>query len=296
MFGLAKLGLALFGLTGFGLTKDRPQASISHARVIQFLVAAAFLLFAPWSQSAHATTDELPSVVILYGDSITVGFNRETNFTQRYGSGKTLQQLPGSRPLFAMEELLNGTRPKRSSIIVNWGTGGSNSAHGVNRISSYLKSTESAHQGRHYYVLIMYGTNDIGSGISASTTAFNIRQMISASRAEGANFTPVISTITPRDDRDVVPYNSRIINEVTKDATALVDSYSAFINHPSGFTSLLTQETSVITGQPVRLHPNVSGYDLIAQTWFDQALAALIEPDRGSAIPGALLLLLDDDL
>ena len=142
----------------------------------------------------------------------------------------------------------------------------------------------------------MYGTNDIPSGLTSATSAFNIRQIINAVRAEGNNFIPIVATVTPRDDHAVEPLNSAIALMVQSDGTVLVNPYQACVDSPGGFGSLLGEETSSVTGKRIKLHPNVSGYNLIAQTWFDQALAGLIEPDS-SVFPtaGALFLLLNDD-
>lgn len=241
-----------------------------------------------------------PSVVVLFGDSISTGFNREANFTINNGNGRGVVELFGSRPVTATDALLNSVEEKRTSTVINWGAGGTTSTDGVRRIPAILELSELFNDGKHYYILIMYGTNDIGSGIASSTTAFNIRQIINQTKAYGANFTPVVSTVTPRNDRAVEPMNSKIVPEVQSDDTSLVDAYEAFASHPSGYTSLLSQERSLLTGQLIRLHPNNAGYDVIAKTWFDEALVNLIEPDFIPPEPVApvgayLLLLLSDD-
>jgi lysophospholipase L1-like esterase len=237
-----------------------------------------------------------PSVVVLFGDSITVGYNLEENFTTVSGLGMTVSELPASRPLVETDALLNSAHKKRPSIVVNWGVGGSSSESGVSRISSSLSETHSKHAGSNYYVLILYGTNDPGYGLSSSTTAFNVRQMINKTRAAGSNFIPVVANLTPRSDYAVEVQNSRIESEVALDNTPLVRLYEAFVNYSGGYTQLLGLENSYLTNQPIWLHPNVTGYQVIAQTWFDQALKDLIEPDPISITGALLLLLLDDEM
>jgi lysophospholipase L1-like esterase len=246
------------------------------------------------SANVYAATD--PSVVVLYGDSITVGYNLEENFTERFGAGRTASQLPGSRPLQETDSLLNSKRSTRSSIIVNWGVGGSSSTNGVSRISSSLSDTRAQYAGSNYYVLILYGTNDTGHGLTSSDTAFNVRQMINKTRAAGANFIPVVANLLPRSDLDVRPQNSRIVSEAAVANTPLVRLFEAFVDYPNGYTRLLGEETSSRTGQRIRLHPNVTGYQLIAQTWFDEALKDLIEPDPTFNPAAVLMLLLDDEI
>lgn len=252
------------------------------------------LLFA----SYPATAEQDPSVVILFGDSITVGYNLEEGFSEDYGSGRTLSQMSGSRPLSSTDAVLNQVTPSYPSIIVNWGVGGSTTADGVSRITSSIITTKGQYSAEDYFVLILYGTNDIGSGLSSSTTAFNIRQMITKVRQQGASFTPIVANLLPRDDRDVIPANSQIEPEVLSDNTVFVDMYAAFINYPGGYTQLLGQETNTFNNTLIRLHPNVTGYQVIAQTWFDQALALLVPaeiiPDPPPVLSPILMLLLDD--
>ncbi|MFT5571168.1 MAG: lysophospholipase L1-like esterase [Cryomorphaceae bacterium] len=252
------------------------------------------------SANAFAVTDPEPdpSVVVLFGDSIAVGYNLEEGFTERFGSGKTMIQLPASRPLVETDGLLNGAEEKRTSIVVNWGVGGSSSANGVSRISSSLSTTRNQYAGGNYYVLILYGTNDIGQGLTSSDTAFNVRQMIDKTRALGSNFIPVVANLLPRSDRDVSAQNSRIVSVVADANTPLVRLFEAFVSYPDYYTRLLGEETSSHTGKRIRLHPNVTGYQVIAQTWFAEALAGLIEPDplpKPISIAGVLMLLLSDD-
>lgn len=210
-----------------------------------------------------------PSVIALYGDSITVGYHY-----QQY-------------PVFSGDEgwpttdliTLMAASPKRSAIVDNWGVGATSSSTGVNNMNSFLSQNTSKHSGKAYYVLIMYGTNDFNANISASTTGFNNGTMIDMARSLG--YTPVVGTLTPRDDQlsQVQSRNSQIATYASIKNALLVDHYARFINDPGGWPSLLVTEPSGITGQPIKLHPTEAGYLVIAQTWFDAALSSLIEPD-----------------
>jgi hypothetical protein len=72
--------------------------------------------------------------------------------------------------------------------------------------------------------------------------------------------------------------------------------YEKFISNPGGYKNLLGQERSALTGKLIRLHPNATGYRVIAETWFEQSLENLIAPDKtNSPITAPILLLLMDD-
>jgi len=242
-----------------------------------------------------AMTEEVePTVIALFGDSITLGFH-EVNHPFAGG-------LPGANgstsfsfvPNLFLRNLLDG-EPKRTSIVVNWGVGGSDSLSGVNRIASNLSSTKATHAGKKYFVLIMYGTNDLGVGIGTSTTAFNIGLMIDA--ANLVQFEPIVGTLTPRSDFSVIPYNSTISSTANSKSTFVVDHYNHFIDYqPGGWKALIDVETD-FQENLIRLHPNDEGYMVIAQAWFDDRLAALIEEDFIPPPPITLpwlMLILDD--
>lgn len=239
------------------------------------------------SLSTHSQSSRDPSVIALFGDSITVGQN--IGFTDRVANGTTTRGAPTTE----LRDILN--RNARPSIVTNWGIGGTSSGpgpngrsnSGISRIRSNLSTTMNTHNGKDYYVLIMYGTNDNNSGIAASTTGFNVREMIRLARLEG--FTPIASTIppiAPNPGFSVASYNISIRSAVNAQSAPLVDNFSIF----SG-----TGQTFFDLENGFFLHPNDAGYQLIAQNWFDSALQDLIEPNASGAIAAIISLLLSDD-
>lgn len=247
------------------------------------------------------------SVVVLFGDSITVGIN--SNYpggtSNDYANGTTTRgcstiyltailtnqnvippggcKVGGQAPQFTVE------RKKRNALVVNWGEGGTNSQQGAQRISANLAKTKSDHDGGDYTVLLMYGTNDRGYGISSQTTNFNTRLLIDRARAQG--YKPVIGTLIPRSDFNVSGYNSAILSAANAKSVPIVDHYSVFVGYPSYLTNLLDLE--FFFGNPKRIHPKNRGYLLIAETWFDRYLKDAISPEYVDITP-IITLLLDD--
>ncbi|GHA08648.1 hypothetical protein GCM10008090_18140 [Arenicella chitinivorans] len=251
--------------------------------------------------------DASRTVIALFGDSTTTGFN--ANFGDRYGNGTTTRgcptilltnlllrapqiEPPESCPTTIYDSpIFDANTQKRNVIVANWGIGGSTTESGISRISSNLAQTKTDHVGKAYITLIIYGTNDFNSGISTSTTRFNLRQMIQSARALG--YTPVLGTLTPRDDRDISPYNSAVNGAASDEGVAVVDHFTRFVNQSGGWRSILQQEVSTTTGKLVRFHPTDEGYMIIAETWFDQYLRSAIKPEL-SLITPILPLLLED--
>lgn len=229
-----------------------------------------------------------PNVVALFGDSITVGFN--TTLRDRFANGTTTRGAPTT----ALTDILN--RSGRRSVVVNWGIGGSSSSpgprgrsnSGISRIRSNLADTMNTHDGSEYFVLIMYGANDQNSDISASTTGFNIGEMVRLARLEG--FTPIASTITPNSGFSVAPFNSRIRSAVNARNAPLVDNFALFNNIPNVFSN----STYFDPEGGVFLHPTNFGYELIAQNWFDNALRDMI-PANNNSIASVISFLLNDE-
>ena len=249
-----------------------------------------------------------PTVIVLFGDSITVGFN--SSFGDNFGNGSTVRGCPTiyltnillkQDPRSAQEScpteihdspILDANKEVRNVVVANWGEGGTNTARGVNRITANLNQTRNDHAGQEYLTLIMYGTNDPGSGISTATTKFNTIEMIRQARAAG--YEPIIGTLTPRNDRDITGYNARIVSAANEEGVFVVDHYARFIAQSGGWTSLIEQEISVLTGKLIRLHPNNHGYLVIAETWFDSRLRNIIDPEARNIIAPVISILLDD--
>lgn len=225
------------------------------------------------------------SVIVMFGDSITVGFNSTRPI--RNGNGSTT--LSGPRQY--LSDALNNPDQPRPSTVVNWGEGGTNTERGLQRISSTLASTRSVYPDDRCFVLLMYGTNDFGFGLGTSTTLFNTRQMIRQIRARGC--VPIVGNLTPRSDRDLAPLSRAVGSVAAAENAVVVDHFATFTVRPLVY--FLELERSVRTGELLRLHPNEAGYRLIARNWFDRALSRLIVPIELQPVLVPIYQLLLDD-
>jgi len=195
--------------------------AVNIRKIIKTIELSIALILFFFSQFAAAQTN---SLVVLFGDSITVGFNsgRQINFP----AGSTV--IGGPREF--LSDLLNDPNQFRDSTVVNWGEGGTTSTRGVQRISINLGLSRQANPAERFFVLIMYGTNDLGQGISEGTTAFNNGQMIRSARLSG--YVPIVGTITPRSDRNIGPLAASIANIAAINNAQVVDQFSFFNARP----------------------------------------------------------------
>lgn len=241
---------------------------------VRSFLTAAFLLMVPLIGEHAFAKDKLPSVIALFGDSTSSGFNQQFSTIDYDGNAR----LNYGRPSTTLSKILNDSR--RPSLVANVGYGSSPSGpfgdkrpanNGVDRINNDLAEVKALYDGRHYYALIMYGVNDYDDEIPASITGHNNAVMIW--RANNLGFTAIVSTILPCDAcaQDIDEVNNAIRGQVARAYRAgadvhYVDNYLAL--RPNW--NLLNDDG---------LHPTNEGYDLVAQNWFDSSLKKLIAAD-----------------
>jgi lysophospholipase L1-like esterase len=232
-----------------------------------------------------------PNVVALFGDSISSGFNAAFPFRD-FGQAR----LAFGQPSIMLTDILNESG--RASIVPNLGWGGTasgpsfdpnlaNTSNGLDRINTHLTQVKNAYAGKSYYVLIMYGTNDAAYDIPASVTAYNNGVMIDRANARG--FIAVVSTIAPCDvcANNVDDINNRIETTVNSKINAGANAH--FVdNH-----AVLRGNWNSLS-DPDGVHPNNTGYSVIANNWFNSKLKGLISRDQVTITP-IISLLLDDD-
>ena len=274
------------------------------------LISTFFVICCLTSNAANSA-DELPTVIALFGDSTTVGYvpprysGDPEAFEDRIAGGTTTR----GTPTIHLSEILNEGEPVRPAIVTNWGYGGTSSGegdpefpyvpgNGLSRIDSSLANAKATHAGREYFVLIIYGTNDFGVGISSATTGFNIEQMIVKARNHG--FEPIIGTTVPRSDRStaaISTLNGAIASAANSRSAFLVDQHSVFGASPATYEPLMEQETHTSTGNEIYLHPKREGYRRMAQKWLDERLSSVVATDRNIIVApaAALAILFDDD-
>jgi len=230
------------------------MAANNFLKTSKLLVIAILLLF------SSASDAQTRSLVVLFGDSITVGFNSGRRID--FPNGSTT--ISGPRQF--LSDLLNDPNQNRNAVVANWGEGGTSSSRGVDRIRSHLGIASNNNPADQFFVMLMYGTNDFGRGISLGTTAFNNGQMIRSARLSG--YLPVVGTV------NIGPLAASIASIAAINNAQVVDQFSFFNARPLAQNFEL--ETSLITGQLIRLHPNDDGYRRLVQNWFDGALRNLI--------------------
>ena len=155
----------------------------------------------------------------------------------------------------------------RANVSRN-GNQGTTSAEGAARIGAWLRDFRPA------YMLILYGTNDwnqsaCNSDISTCFTQASIRSMVQQTKANGS--LPVVSTIIPANtgydarvppDRNVriQQMNDQIRAVCQAEGCPVAESYNAFMTAAGGNLRSLYVD---------HIHPNDTGHDLIAQSFFE---------------------------
>lgn len=238
-----------------------------------------------------------PTIISVFGDSISLGYNQTWINTYCGGDPACLNNRNGNGALnlgspstLLKENMDDSNRP---TDVINLGVGGSASGaslkpsvtsnNGVGRITNDLKFVNSNYgNNKDSFVLIIYGTNDHGYDIGPSTTGFNIEQMIIKSIAE--NTIPIVGTIPPCSCKNVVPVNDKIITAANKSYAKpvyFVDHYQNLVNE--GWGGLV---------EPDGIHPNDQGYSFIADSWFNEQIKALVKSN--TIIAPIISILLSD--
>jgi len=155
----------------------------------------------------------------------------------------------------------------RANVNAN-GNQGTTSAEGAARIANWLRDFRPA------YMLILYGTNDwnqsaCNSDITTCFTQASFRSMIQQTKANGS--LPIVSTIIPcntgfnanappdRNER-IQQMNAQIRSLAQTEGVPVAESYNAFITAAAGNLRSLFVD---------HIHPNDTGHDLIAQSFYE---------------------------
>jgi acyl-CoA thioesterase-1 len=190
-----------------------------------------------------AAGDATAQTYAAFGDSITSG----------YGDPKGIG-YPGR-----LEGLLTAAQGMPVTVI-NDGFFGETTGEGLSRIGSVLQPGVNV-------VLLMEGTNDINAKVSIDTIVQNLDLM--ADQAESLGIQAVHTTVIPRlSSADTDPTNlitgtlaGAIRDLAWRKKRTLADPFEVF------FYLTPNAMTMDYLGGADRLHPNASGYDLLAQTF-----------------------------
>jgi lysophospholipase L1-like esterase len=239
------------------------------------LVAAAALLAV-----GSASADE-PIHIMPLGDSITAGYTDNPTWNVSFGfgyrSGLYTRLTTAGYPfqyVGASQEPWNGVFgvPKTVSApdlrAVNQdfhrGYGGRDAAYLSANINDWLASDTPD------VILLMIGINSIGQGSSGDPTAAenNLNSLVQRIVIERPTAHLVVAQITPYASYtdSIVQYNNYIKNTLVPHYAGLgknvttVDQYANFASGTTVNSSLYSNGIN---------HPNATGYDNMAQTWYD---------------------------
>lgn len=223
---------------------------------------------------AKALGEELKSI-LAFGDSLTEGCDVHLLGNSACG---WVDGVSWGYPA-ELQTILNENN--HDIVVYNHGIGGETTAEGVNRIDSVLDTACS--QGAEY-ILILEGTNDLLFHKTWQQVLFNLTQMVKKSRARGVE--PLVATLTPDPEhsyKDIPLMNYWLRDWAVNSEVApvvLVDLYNAVAPYWSSYTN----PRGCYNDQ---LHPNLSGFNAIAATWYASLSDLLAKP----RLPWLMLLL-----
>ena len=156
--------------------------------------------------------------------------------------------------------------------MLNFGLCGEKTAQGVTRIETALAAGGDV-------IVIMEGTNDVSTSVSSETILFNLDVM--AGKAEAAGIVPLMASVVPRGPgatRDSSNNKTRSLAEELRERSAtanrvFADPFHALFDRNNFFERFYYND----------LHPNPSGYGIIADSMLAPAIEAV---ERGAAITG----------
>ncbi len=222
-----------------------------HRITVAALALLALFFSSCSSGPSGPSVDFSDQVIVAFGDSITAGVGDDS-----YPRG------PSGYPI-RLERMLQASFP--NAIVLNRGVPGERTPAGARRINSVLARDNPD------YVLILEGVNNIrDSGTSwVPGIVTDLESMVLAVKAAGA--TPLIASLTPTFGiHDFQMATIELVNPIIADIAAreriaFVDLFTTFSGHAAPKTLYIEDG----------LHPNSSGYDLMAQAWFDGLLGKL---------------------
>lgn len=219
----------------------------------------------------QAPEDAIPAGrvrILAFGDSITEG--------KMVSPDKSQVEITSGYIDFLEEEYSQRIRPV---LVIQSGIGGETTIEGLVRLQAVLQQYPDIE-----FVLILEGTNDIfNPGFLPETVAENLGQMADMVRQAGS--IPVLSTLLPRFDSDVIrriraeSISKAILPTARLRGATICDFQALFPKDPNLFSDL-------------RLHPNLEGYELMADYWILALVTFEGDVDRSFVVDKGDLLLL----
>jgi len=207
-------------------------------------------------------------VIVAVGDSITVGFGDSDCVYQN------AKACSGYTP--RLKNKLAGTAKYAAGLIIQErGTGGKTSAYGLSVIDSIISSYPYADQ-----YLVMYGTNDAQPDPPPSKSSFkyNMRRIAEKIYAvRGMNPVLAKAPYAKGDEayRNVaIQLYNQAIQELYAEKSFITisppDFYTYFKNNQGQIWSYYMFNDLLGTNYTDNLHPKSSGYDAMANMWFNK--------------------------
>ena len=192
----------------------------------------------------HPTRVAATDIVAAFGDSITTGWPYKTD------NGDGCYNCGGYE--IYLQDLFN--QNNMDIAVFNYGVPGETAGDGLNRIDSVMLDSNAD------YVLLMEGTNDLSFFVDPATVAYMLYQMAWKVHLWGKK--PILATITP-DTR----YGQDWKN------VGIANSWIRYYARISSWIRLSNQYDAILPywDQGYNydgLHPNWSGYWIMARTWF----------------------------
>ena len=242
------------------LSRQKTMCSILPSLCSLFVLCT--LLIAP------ACAEQI--VVDAFGDSITSG----VPYYQATSGNGCLPPCGGYEP--ELQRLLNAAG--RDSAVRNYGVRGDTTSGGLQRIDTTLATSKPK------YILLLEGTNEIYFS-SPYTVRSNMSLMVDKALAN--NTIPIIGTLTPDSQftSKPIPFTNDLLKELAESKQIpLADLYSATV---SKWSSLSNSDG---------IHPNMTGYAVVAKTWFNAIVAWEKQESINSVsfLPAIHYLLLSD--
>jgi lysophospholipase L1-like esterase len=204
--------------------------------------------------------------IVAFGDSITAGSLSPCGATSSTFGPLSFQEdlrliiasidVPSSYPA-KLQTQLRARYTTQQPTVFNEGVGGERVEMGATRLPGVLSAD------RAQALLLQEGINNLNAGDPASAVVNGLRTMVR--QARGMGIPVLLGTLLPERAgacrayavNAVPPANDQIRSMAAAEGALVVDLYQTF-----------NGKTDTLLG-PDGLHPNETGYDAIAQTFFD---------------------------
>ncbi len=189
------------------------------------------------------------NTIVGFGDSITWGKMRMNNLPDSHNPDLTYWAKAS--------EHFNDKYGQ--TYTINLGVNRDSSLMGVERMDRDLLN------GKGYFFLVLFGTNDVGNGSFSSTSTTNNLKWILENARYNYGMYPIISTVPPQKrfkagveyfKKQTEELNGKIKTMASENNFPFIDTYKAFFDNPNGWEAMLED----IKGN----HPSPSGHQVMA--------------------------------